>query len=198
MKDQELRDKFHAYRPQIDDNEAFMDRLMTQMDAVDEKLQHANIVPLYRRILPWIASAAAAVIIAFFLLTNKQVEDVPIRPQVTSVAQKETVKPQQEEYVTENTPIANEPKQTITESPAPKQAKRKSRRNAPAITERQVNNIMAAANFTNEQVETYRLQPVGDATIVTKTRANGTSASYIVCLSDDNEGLHVVPINIEM
>ena len=50
----------------------------------------------------------------------------------------------------------------------------------------------------NEQVETYRLQPVGDATIVTKTRGDGTSASYIVCLSDDNEGLHVVPINIEM
>ena len=36
MKDQELRDKFHAYRPPIDDNEAFMDKLMAQMDAEDE------------------------------------------------------------------------------------------------------------------------------------------------------------------
>ena len=198
MKDQELRDKFHAYRPPIDDNEVFMDELMVQMDAVDEKLQHASIVPLYRRVLPWIASAAAAVIIVFFLLTNKQVEDVPSRPQVASVAQKETVKPQQQESVTESTPIAGEPEQTIMERPTIKQSRRKTHRNVATITERQVNNMMAAANFTNEQVETYRLQPVGDATIVTKTRVDGTSASYIVCLSDDNEGLHVVPINIEM
>ena len=44
MKDQELRDKFHAYRPQIDDNEAFMDKLMAQMDAVDEQ-QYARTIP---------------------------------------------------------------------------------------------------------------------------------------------------------
>lgn len=68
MKDQELRDKFRAYRPQIDDNEAFMDKLMTQMDAVDEKQQHANIIPLYRRILPWVAGVAAAVVVAVFIM----------------------------------------------------------------------------------------------------------------------------------
>ena len=27
MKEKELRDIFHAYRPEIDDNDAFMDRL---------------------------------------------------------------------------------------------------------------------------------------------------------------------------
>ena len=32
MKDQELRDILHGYRPQIDDNDAFMDKLMAQMD----------------------------------------------------------------------------------------------------------------------------------------------------------------------
>ena len=57
---------------------------------------------------------------------------------------------------------------------------------------------MSAINYTNEQVESYILKPVGDATIVTQTLSNGTSSSYIVCLSDDNEGLHVIPINIEM
>ena len=67
MKDQELRDKFHAYRPQIDDNEAFMDKLMAQMDTVDEQ-QHARIIPFYRRILPWVAGVAAASVVAVFIM----------------------------------------------------------------------------------------------------------------------------------
>lgn len=154
--------------------------------------------PAKRVALYWIVSAAAAIIIAFFLLTNKQVDDVPSQPQVASVTPKEISEPQHQDSVTEPQPLAIEPKRTITERPTTKQPKRKTDRNDATITERQVNNMMAAANFTNEQVETYRLQPVGDATIVTKTRGDGTSASYIVCLSDDNEGLHVVPINIEM
>ena len=68
MKDQKLRDKFHAYRPQIDDNEAFMDKLMAQMDAVDEKQPEACIIPLYRRVLPWVAGIAAAVVVAVFVI----------------------------------------------------------------------------------------------------------------------------------
>ena len=39
MKDQELRDMLHDYRPQIDDNDAFMDKLMAQMDAEDAQPQ---------------------------------------------------------------------------------------------------------------------------------------------------------------
>ena len=35
MKEQELRDIFHAYRPEIADNDAFMDKLTAQMDAID-------------------------------------------------------------------------------------------------------------------------------------------------------------------
>ena len=74
MKDQELRDKFHAYRPQIDDNDAFMDKLMAQMDAEDARQQsldlespvrhEARIVPLYRMVLPWVAGIAAAAVVA--------------------------------------------------------------------------------------------------------------------------------------
>jgi len=45
MKDQELKNIFHAYRPNLSDEDAFMDKLSAQMDAVDEK-QQANIVPL--------------------------------------------------------------------------------------------------------------------------------------------------------
>lgn len=70
MKDQELRDKFHAYRPPIDDNEAFMDKLMAQMDVVDEKQQYASIIPLYRRVLPWVAGVAASVLLMLTLYTQ--------------------------------------------------------------------------------------------------------------------------------
>ena len=58
----------HGYRPPIDDNEAFMNKLMAQMDAVDDKQQHARIIPLYRRILPWVAGMAAAVLVAVFVI----------------------------------------------------------------------------------------------------------------------------------
>ena len=69
MKDQELRDMFHAYRPQFDDNDAFMDKLMTQMDAEDAQQQQPRIIPLYRRVLPWVAGiAAAAVVAAVFVI----------------------------------------------------------------------------------------------------------------------------------
>ena len=154
--------------------------------------------PAKRVALYWIASAAAAVIVAFFLLTSKQTDETPSQPQIANATPKEIAEPQQQESVTEPQPIAVEPEQAVVERPTIKQPKRKTNRNDATITERQVKNMMYAANFTNEQVETYRLQPVGDATIVTKTRGDGTSASYIVCLSDDNEGLHVVSINIEM
>lgn len=61
-----------------------------------------------------------------------------------------------------------------------------------------VSNVASAANFAGEQVATFCLRPVGDATVVTKTRPDGSTASYIVCPTDDNEGFHVVPINIEL
>ena len=70
MKDQELRDILHGYHPEIDDNEAFMDKLMAQMDAVDEKQQQARIIPLYRRVLPWVAGIAAAVVVAVFVIKD--------------------------------------------------------------------------------------------------------------------------------
>lgn len=148
--------------------------------------------------LYWIVSAAAAVIVAFFMLTSKQTGEVPCQPQIASVTPKEIAEPQQQESVKELQPIAVEPEQVIVKRPTIKQPKRKTNLNTENNIERQVNNMMSAINYTNEQVESYILKPVGDATIVTQTLSNGTSSSYIVCLSDDNEGLHVIPINIEM
>ena len=76
MKDQELHDIFHAYRPEIDDEDAFMDKLIAQMDAIDAQQQtnesrakqQPRIVPFYRRILPWAMGIAAAVLVAFVLI----------------------------------------------------------------------------------------------------------------------------------
>jgi hypothetical protein len=68
MKEQELRDIFHGYRPQIDDNDVFMDKLMAQMDAEDAQQQQPRIIPLYRRVLPWVAGIAAAVVVAVFVI----------------------------------------------------------------------------------------------------------------------------------
>lgn len=86
MKDQELRDKFHAYRPQIDDNEAFMDKLMAQMDAVDEQ-QHARIIPFYRRILPLASAAAIALLLYIGVNPNDQQPDTPSLIVQTDTAQ---------------------------------------------------------------------------------------------------------------
>ena len=85
MKDQELHDIFHAYRPESDDEDAFMDKLIAQMDAIDAQQQtnasrakqQSRIVPFYRRILPWAMGIAAAVLVAFVLIKGP---DSPLAP----------------------------------------------------------------------------------------------------------------------
>lgn len=54
--------------------------------------------------------------------------------------------------------------------------------------------VMAAANIMGEQVETYHIQPAGDATIVTKTFVDGTSSSCLVCAMDGGSGYCVIPL----
>ena len=54
--------------------------------------------------------------------------------------------------------------------------------------------VMAAANIMGEQVETYHIQPAGDATIVTKTFVDGTSSSCLVCAMDGGSGYSVIPL----
>ena len=81
MKDQELKDIFHAYRPKLSDEDAFMKKLSEQMDAVDEK-QQANIVPLYRNYLPWVVGIAAAIVAV--VLFVKEPETPTAKPCVNS------------------------------------------------------------------------------------------------------------------
>ena len=69
MKEQELQDIFHDYRPTIADNDDFMDRLTAQMDAADAReQQQPRLTPLYRRMLPWAVGIAAAVVAAVFVI----------------------------------------------------------------------------------------------------------------------------------
>lgn len=73
MKEQDLRDFFHDYRPEIGDNDEFMQRLTKQMDAEDARQQQSRVIPFYRRALPWVAGIAACVAIligSFALLRN--------------------------------------------------------------------------------------------------------------------------------
>jgi negative regulator of sigma E activity len=81
MKDQELRDIMHGYRPKIDDNDVFMDKIMAQMDAEDARQQQARIIPLYRRLLPWVAGIAAAMIVVVFVIKQ------PTMPSAESVSE---------------------------------------------------------------------------------------------------------------
>jgi negative regulator of sigma E activity len=69
MKEQELRDIFHDYRPTIADNDEFMQRLTAQMDAEDAReQQQPRHIPLYRRMLPWAVGIAAAVVVALLII----------------------------------------------------------------------------------------------------------------------------------
>ena len=106
MKDQKLRDKFHAYRPPIDDNEAFMDRLMVQMDAEDEKQQSEHIIPLHRNsstiltTLRVISSVAAIYLVGLFFYLQT---GVPATAQYNNKVEKKQPAPQPR-YCTEGTP----------------------------------------------------------------------------------------------
>ena len=80
MKEKELRDIFHAYRPEIDDNDAFMDRLTALMDAEDAQQKQVR--------LPWIAGIAAAIVVAVLIIK----EPVASSPATSSY------KPRQPEY----------------------------------------------------------------------------------------------------
>lgn len=64
MKDQELRDFFHSYRPELSDEEEFMARLNERMDSLHRS-------PLLGRRwgkLLWAAGIAAAIVVALLVI----------------------------------------------------------------------------------------------------------------------------------
>ncbi len=160
------------------------DRLM---DGKPER--HGKTISLY-----WFIPVAAAAVIAFFLLTTSQ-EQQMIEQNPVAMAVPEDIKPQKEEpqRVSEDTDNASH---ADAISKPRKTAHRHKRKEANAGIH--VAEMTEAANYQNEQVESYRLRPAGDATIITKTCSDGNTAACIVALADDNESYHVIPINIEM
>ena len=72
MKDQELHDIFHAYRPEMSSEEDFMARLNEQMDAIDAKQQQPRIIPFYRKVFPWAAGIAAVIAVAVLFEKGRQ------------------------------------------------------------------------------------------------------------------------------
>ena len=56
--------------------------------------------------------------------------------------------------------------------------------------------MMKAANFQNEQVESYQLRPAGDVIIVTKTPKDGPSSSFIIHANDEGNSYRVMQINM--
>lgn len=58
-----------------------------------------------------------------------------------------------------------------------------------------IGSIMASVTQDGEQVETYTIQNVGDASIVTKCYDDGTSMAYIVSRLDDGYGCMMVALN---
>jgi hypothetical protein len=56
--------------------------------------------------------------------------------------------------------------------------------------------MMKAANFQDEQVESYQLRPAGDVMIVTKTPKDGPSSSFIIHANDEGNSYRVMPINM--
>ena len=65
MKDQNLHDIFHAYRPALDDDEKFVNRLIEQMDVIDRTnhFQLDTVHSPYRLWPLWMAGIAAAIAI---------------------------------------------------------------------------------------------------------------------------------------
>ena len=157
------------------------DRLM---DGKPER--HGKTISLY-----WFIPAAAAVIV-FFLLTTSQ-EQQMIEQNPVAMAVPEDITPQKEEpqRVSEDTDNASH---ADAISKPRKTAHRHKRKEANAGIH--VAEMTEAANYQNEQVESYQLRPAGDVMIVTKMPKDGLSSSYIIYANDEGHSYRVMPINM--
>lgn len=71
MKDQNLHDIFHDYRPAFGDDEKFMNRLIEQMDVIDRTTSHVQLDTVHSpyRLWPlWMAGIAAAIAIVVLVV----------------------------------------------------------------------------------------------------------------------------------
>ena len=169
------------------------DRLM---DGKPER--HGKTISLY-----WFIPAAAAAVIAFFLLTTSQEHQAIERlrvgelcsgmrnPVVMAVPEDITPQKKEPQRVSEDTDNASH---ADAISKPRKTAHRHKRKEANAGIH--VAEMTEAANYQNEQVESYQLRPAGDVMIVTKMPKDGLSSSYIIYANDEGNSYRVMPINM--
>ena len=167
----------------------------------------------------WISAVAASIAILFVLFGNKTDDNTGSSEKITAMTPSEQIDNKKiEEFSSKTNESPNHDVHVATKSangqdermtmgmPRSRSLKNKSATRSAATFEKEIqqnisyahhnslDDIMEAANITGEQVETYHIQPAGDATIVTKTFVDGTSTSCIVCAMDDGSGYSVIPL----
>lgn len=183
--------------------EAF-DRLMA--DTVNEE-PRANIASSHRktlgRVLCGIAAASVAALLFVALMRHlepaterKQVADNSPKTDYNNSQNAETVLPPTDATLNRQ---QTDTKKKVAECKPHKKIKRRvkqpTRTTAHPAPEQQILEIVEAATDLDEPVETYRMQPVGDATIVTKTLKDGSASSCLIITTNDEQGYQVIPIN---
>ena len=171
------------------------DRLMAAKPHLRKKK-----APIY-----WIVSTAAAIICAFVILTGKQtgVSDQQAPVAIASISKTDDTFEKEHDAVLQPTKgiSMNARQHTPTTKPVVKR-KNKSKNRSVVKKKEEMNNdqrareMMKAANFQNEQVESYQLRPVGDVMIVTKTPKDGPPSSFIIHANDEGNSYRVMPINM--
>lgn len=172
--------------------------------------------PARQRVLTiagWISAVAASIVLLFVLFGNNTNGNTEPFDDQIAIAQSgqigihvETEKPEELMYATETPHISSA--SAGGEEDVQHMKPRKSRQTKHSIVKtnevqqieavransHSLDEVMAAANIMGEQVETYHIQPAGDATIVTKTFVDGTSSSCLVCAMDGGCGYSVIPL----
>lgn len=147
--------------------------------------------------LYWLFPAAAAAIIAFVFLMNGHESEIKEENPVAMIALDAIPSEEEAKEEIEAFPkgVNEDDIKAIHNHATNRPNKEACRHRRPQKNSGQrIADMTKAANFQDEQVESYQLRPAGDATIVTKTYSDGTSSSYIICASDDGDGYRVVPM----
>ena len=157
----------------------------------DNPERHGKTISLY-----WLIPAAAAAVIAFFLLTDSQ-EHQMIEQDSVAMAVPEAITSQKEETGMQPHKVSENVDNVSHADAIPKPQKTARRRmRQKADTGVRIADMTEATNFQKEQVESYQLRPAGDVMIVTKTPKDGCSSSYIIYANDEGNSYRVMPINM--
>ena len=171
------------------------DRLMAAKSHLRKKK-----VPIY-----WIASTAAAIICAFVLLTGKHtgVSDQQAPVAIASISKTDDTFEKEHDAVFQPPKgISKNARQHTPTTKSVVKRKYKSKNRSVVKKKQGIDNaqrakeMMKAANFQNEQVESYQLRPAGDVMIVTKNPKDGPSSSFIIHANDEGNSYRVMQINM--